>query len=56
MLFQLVQYTELEDHTFQGSVLEDLFTLLSNLLDTSVYWPLLTDFNNNTPPTSESIN
>ena len=50
--FKLVLSPELVGHTFQGVILEDLFVLLSGLLDSTEDWPVLADFDNNTPDTS----
>ncbi|XP_019862008.1 PREDICTED: uncharacterized protein LOC109590547, partial [Amphimedon queenslandica] len=49
--FQLVQCPPLGGHTFQGSLLEDLFILLNNLLDSSPYWPILAELDTISPPT-----
>ena len=50
--FKLVLCSELNGHTFQGVILEDLFVLIINLLKSSDDWPILAEFDQNTPKTS----
>ena len=50
--FKLVQCPELGGHTFQGVILEDLFILLNNLLDSPSDWSILTGFDEYDPPTN----
>lgn len=51
--FQLVQCPAIHGHTFQGELLEDIFGLLTQLLEGSANWPVLTSLEENTVPTSE---
>jgi hypothetical protein len=46
--FKLVQLSQLAGHSFQGDLLEDMFLLLSQLLDSSSHWSILSSLDENT--------
>lgn len=52
--FSLVVCPAISGHTFQGSVLEDVFGLLAAMLDNSVYWPVLSELMDDPSSASKS--